>query len=117
MIIHEMTEDECRLKLSQADFGRLACARGCQPYIIPVNFAYDGQHLYGVTTLGQKIEWMRSNPCVCLEIDELASQREWISIVVFGRYEEIPDAPGYRAARARALEALQKRTMWWEPAC
>jgi nitroimidazol reductase NimA-like FMN-containing flavoprotein (pyridoxamine 5'-phosphate oxidase superfamily) len=44
-----MTEDECRVKLSQADFGRLACARGCQPYIIPVHFAYDGRHLYGVT--------------------------------------------------------------------
>ena len=33
-----------------------------QPYIVPIYFSYDGKHLYGVTTLGQKIEWMRSNP-------------------------------------------------------
>src|ERR1700694_3039062 len=69
MLIHEMTEDECRAALEQVSFGRLACARGDQPYIVPIYFSYDRKHLYGVTTLGQKIGWMRSNPLVCLEID------------------------------------------------
>jgi nitroimidazol reductase NimA-like FMN-containing flavoprotein (pyridoxamine 5'-phosphate oxidase superfamily) len=109
-----MTEDECRTALKQADFGRLACVRGDQPYIVPVHFSYDGQHLYGLTTLGQKVEWMRSNPHVCLEIDERTSQHQWLSILVFGRYEELSDTSH---ARAHALETLQNRTMWWEPAC
>ena len=117
MLIHEMTEDECRTVLERVDFGRLACVRGDQPYIVPVYFSYDGQHFYGVTTLGQKIEWMRSNPRVCLEIDERTSHHRWMSIVVFGRYEELPDTPDHQRARAQALEALQRRTMWWEPAC
>ena len=117
MIIHEMTEDECRTALKQVDFGRLACVRGDQPYIVPVHFSYDGQHLYGLTTPGQKVEWMRSNPRVCLEIDEQTSQHQWLSIVVSGRYEELPDTPQYQHARAHALEILQQRTMWWEPAC
>ena len=117
MIIHEMTEDECRTALKHVDFGRLACVRGDQPYIVPVHFSYDGQYLYGLTTPGQKIEWMRSNPLVCLEIDERTSQHQWMSIIVFGRYEELSDTPQYQLARARALEILQKRTMWWEPAC
>src|SRR5215472_3942951 len=100
MIIHEMTEDECRAALKELDFGRLACVRGDQPYIVPVHFSYDGQHLYGLTTLGQKIEWMRSNPHVCLEVDERTSQQQWMSIIVFGRYEELPDTPQYQHARA-----------------
>jgi len=37
--------------------------------------------------------------------------------VVFGRYEELPDTPEYEYARAHALEVLQKREMWWQPAC
>jgi uncharacterized protein len=82
-----------------------------------VHFSYDGRHLYGITTLGQKIEWMRSNPLVCLEIDEWRTHPEWMSIVVFGGYEELPDTPEYQQARSHALEVLQRRTMWWEAAC
>ncbi len=117
MLIHEMTEDECRAALEQVSFGRLACARGDQPYIVPIYFSYDRGDLYGVTTLGQKIEWMRSNPLVCLEIDQRKNHHNWMSVVVFGRYEEILDTPEYEHVRAHALEVLQKRTMWWEPAC
>lgn len=117
MLIHEMTEKECHDALGQAHFGRLACVRNNQPYIVPVDFSYDGQHIYGVTTLGKKVEWMRANPLVCLEIDARADTHHWLSVIVFGRYEEIPDAPKYQHARMQALEALQKRTLWWEPAC
>jgi len=117
MLIHEMSEDECATALERASFGRLACARGDQPYIVPIYFSYDGEHLYGVTTLGQKIEWMRSNPLVCLEIDERTSHYQWMSVVVFGRYEELPDSPEYEDARAHALDVLQRRAMWWQPAC
>ncbi len=117
MFIHEMTEDECRTALGQADFGRLACVHGGQPYIVPVNYSYDGQHIYGVTTLGQKVEWMRANPLVCLEIDDTVATHQWLSVIVFGRYEEIPDTPKYQHVRTQALEALQRRTLWWEPAC
>lgn len=117
MLIREMTEDECGAALGQVGFGRLACARGDQPYIVPIYFSYDEKDLYGVTTLGQKVEWMRSNPLVCLEIEQRTDHYLWTSVVVFGRYEEIPDTPKYEHVRAHALEVLQKRTMWWEPAC
>jgi nitroimidazol reductase NimA-like FMN-containing flavoprotein (pyridoxamine 5'-phosphate oxidase superfamily) len=116
MLIHEMTEDECGTALEQAGFGRLACVRGGQPYIVPIYFSYDRKHLYGVTTLGQKIEWMRSNPLVCLEIDERTSHYQWMSVIAVGRYEELRDTPEYEYARAHALEVLQKRAMWWQPA-
>ena len=59
MFIHEMTEDECRTALERVSFGRLACARDNQPYVVPIYFSYDGKHIYGFSTLGQKIEWMR----------------------------------------------------------
>ena len=87
------------------------------PTLSQIYFSYDRKHIYGVTTLGQKIEWMRTNPLVCLEMDERTSHYQWTSVVVFGRYEELPDTPEYEYARAHALEVLQKREMWWQPAC
>src|ERR1017187_3803541 len=116
MLIHEMTEDECGTALEQVGFGRLACSRGHQPYIVQIYFSYDRKHLSGVTTLGQKIEWMRSNPLVCLEIDERTSHHQWMSVIVSGRYEELPDTPDFGSERVHAHEALQKRAMWWQPA-
>ena len=116
MFIHEMTDAECRSALQKASVGRLGCARDKRPYVVPIYFAFDGEHLYGFTTVGQKIEWMRANPQVCLEIDERISQDQWMSVIVFGRYEELPDEPQYKATRIKAHQLLlRQRAMWWEP--
>lgn len=116
MFIHEMTEFECRKALQQATVGRLACSRDNQPYVVPIYFVFHRDHLYAFTTLGQKVEWMRTNPRVCLEVDERTAHDQWQSIVVFGQYEELPDLPEYEAARVKAHELLEKHAMWWEPA-
>lgn len=114
MVIREMTEDECREVLEHASFGRLGCARDNQPYVVPISFSYDGRHLYGFSTPGQKIEWMRSNPLICLELDEWQSNDHWMSIVVSGRYEELLDTPEFAADRAQAQQVLEKHASWWE---
>lgn len=114
MVIREMNEDECRQALTHLGVGRLACARDNQPYVVPIAFAYDGQHLYGFSTPGRKIEWMRANPLVCVEVDELTSREEWRSVVVFGRYEELPDTPDAAATHAHAQQVLRARATWWE---
>lgn len=116
MFIHEMTDAECRQVLESATIGRIACARDNQPYVVPINFAFDGGYIYGFTTVGQKVEWMRSNPLVCFEVDQISHHNEWFSIVIFGRYEELPDTRKCQCARVHAHQLLQKRAMWWEPA-
>ena len=58
---------------------------------------------------------MRKNPLVCVEADEVVSPQEWMSVVVFGRYEELPDTPEYQPARTVAHHVLQRQGMWWEP--
>lgn len=116
MFIHEMSDAECRHVLQGANVGRLACARDNQPYVVPIYFAFDGDYIYGFTTVGQKVEWMRSNELVCFEMDQIESEHEWVSIVVFGRYEELPDTTECQCARLQAYRVLQERKMWWEPA-
>jgi len=81
MFVHEMSKAECNNALWRATYGRLACAHDNQPYVLPLNFVFDeNSHLYGFTTLGQKVEWMRSNPLVCFEIDEVKNHNDWSSV-------------------------------------
>lgn len=114
MLIQEMTPKECSNFLAQASLARLACEMDGQPYVVPVYVVYYDGCLFGFATMGYKIDCMRSNPLVCVEIDDIKSQNQWTSVVVFGRYEELPDTPQHKAARVHAYELLQKRAMWWE---
>ena len=115
MLIREMSRQASLDLLARAPVGRLACAHEGQPYITPINYVFDDNYLYCFTTLGQKIAWMRENPLVCMEVEELAGLRDWATVIVFGKYEELPDTPEYKEARQRAHELLQRRPAWWEP--
>jgi nitroimidazol reductase NimA-like FMN-containing flavoprotein (pyridoxamine 5'-phosphate oxidase superfamily) len=74
------------------------------------------RYLYSFASLAQKIEWMRANPLVCVEADEIVNHHNWMSVVVPGYYEELPDAPAWMAQRILAHDLLRQRAMWWEPA-
>jgi len=116
MNIHEMTEPECRAMLARRNVARLACARNNQPYIVPIRVDLEGDYLYGYATLGQKIEWMRENPLVCLESEEFNTDRQWASVVVLGHYEELSNTAEYAGLRGLAEHLFQSHPMWWEPA-
>ena len=149
MTIREMSTAECLKILAGARLARLACAREDQPYIVPVYLAYgEVSHcLYGFTTDGQKVAWMRTNPKVCVEVDDITDADRWVSIVVVGRFEELAEVPtdnrstpraidrphnaaesasirpaesrslNYDDERERAWRALQTHAEWWEPGC
>jgi nitroimidazol reductase NimA-like FMN-containing flavoprotein (pyridoxamine 5'-phosphate oxidase superfamily) len=115
MLIHDMTPQASIDLLARMRLGRLACAHEGQPYITLIYCAYDDNYLYGFSTLGQKIAWMRANPLVCVEADELVSPQDWATVIVLGKYEELPDTPEYEAHRNRAYNLLKKDPVWWEP--
>lgn len=117
MRIFELTNKECVEALTHLTLGRLACSRDDQPYIVPVYFAYYQKHLYSVATCGEKINWMRANPQICLETDEIINHCHWLSIIVQGHFEELVDTPEWEMEREMAHELLQRQAMWWEPAC
>jgi uncharacterized protein len=111
LMINEIPEQECREVLARAPVARLGCALDNQPYVVPINFAYDGQYMYVFSTVGKKIEWMRANPKVCIQTD-IQIESEWVSVIVNGRYEELAE-PQYTAERKHASRLLAKRYQWW----
>ena len=116
MLIEELDRQTCLNLLFRTRRGRLACSQGTQPYIVPFHFACDTKYIYGFSTVGKKIEWMRVNPLVCVESDAVINSQNWMSVVVQGRYEELPDTPEWSMERDIAHCLLQQEPMWWEPA-
>lgn len=116
MRITEMAPTECQEFLARTGFGRLACIHNNEPYIVPTYFAYEPDNLYGFSTFGRKIEWMRANPRVCVQADEIVTDSSWISVILNGRYQELPETPEWRSERQHAYELLEKRPLWWATA-
>lgn len=116
MLIHELTREECVEVLKRTTLGRLACMQDGQPYIVPVFFNLDEDYLYCFATVGQKIRWMRANPLVCLEVEEITHQYTWTTVLAFGSYEELTSSAEHAAAQRRAQELFAARDRWWEPA-
>ena len=114
MWVKELTTQQSLEVLSHTHLGRLACARGMQPYVVPIRFAYKDHWLYSFSESGQKIDWMRANPLVCLEADQMRRE-QWATVVVFGRYVELCDTPEFQSGRTLAFNLLQQQiVMWWE---
>jgi hypothetical protein len=116
MVIRELSYDECIALLARNRLARLACASDGQPYIVPLNFAYDDGCIYAFSTVGRKVDWMRQNTRVCVEVDEITSQEQWASVIVLGHFKELVDTPKLHDARTHAYRVLSPHASWWAPA-
>lgn len=111
-----MTEKAIRETLTRNSIGRLGCSHENQPYVLPISFVYDLDYLFCFAIEGQKIDWMRTNPKVCVEIDEISDRLHWASVVLMGHYREIPNLPRFADEIRFARAVLASRSLWWEPA-
>lgn len=113
MRIISISQQECIELLQRVSIGRLACSLDDQPYVVPVAFSYEPDCVYVFSTFGKKIEWMRQNPKVCLQADEIGNRSNWISVVVTGTYLELRE-PQYTDQREHAQQQLAQYTRYWQ---
>jgi nitroimidazol reductase NimA-like FMN-containing flavoprotein (pyridoxamine 5'-phosphate oxidase superfamily) len=96
-MLGELNEMQINNILSSQMIGRLACSMGRQPYIVPVTYTYDGEYIYGQTNEGRKLQILRKNPNVCFEVDMMTDMRNWQSVIVYGKFEELKNADAQKA--------------------
>jgi uncharacterized protein len=113
MQISEITQDECKAVLADASFGRLGCCFENQPYVVPIYFVFESDYLYALSTPGRKIDWMRRNPKVCVQVDQIKSETQWLSVLAFGSYQELA-VPQFTEERKHARTLLERRSRWWQ---
>lgn len=104
-MIEPLGKEDARTLLYAHHLGRLGCVVNGAPYVVPINYLYNGEDLYMHTLPGLKIRAMREAPQICLQVDEVKDDYNWRSVIAFGEYEEVmePDE------RERLLGAMFQR--------
>ena len=88
--------------LGRVRYGHLGCSRHDHPYVVPIDFAVHDHDIVIYTTEGRKTEIIDANPEVCLQVEEVADEENWYSVMVFGQAEKLTDARD----REKAFEAI-----------
>lgn len=91
MTIGTLTNDDALKILGDGRIGRLGCIADGEPYVVPINYFFDGKHIYMHSLAGKKINALRANPRACLQVDEVEDAYHWRSVIAYGTYEEISD--------------------------
>jgi nitroimidazol reductase NimA-like FMN-containing flavoprotein (pyridoxamine 5'-phosphate oxidase superfamily) len=114
MNVQEMSYHDCIDLVRKQWLARLACAEGNVPYVVPVQYAYESDRLYAFTLPGKKLDIMRGNPNVCVQIDKLKSKHSWKSVIIDARFVDL-DVDECREEKHRAWSLLARHVDWWEP--
>ena len=110
--VEDMSPAEMHALLQRESFGHLGCSRDGRPYVVPMHYAYDGKELYFFTTEGMKTQFIRSNPQVCLQVEEITDGANWRSVMVVGEAVELTLAQDMR----RAMKLITERNPSLTPA-
>ncbi len=114
MNIQEMPYNDCIALVKKQRLARLACANADVPYVVPVQYAFANDRLYVFTLPGKKLDIMRRNPNVCVQIDQLKNRHSWKSVVVDARYIDL-EVDECREEKSQAWSFLARHLDWWEP--
>lgn len=96
-MLGELNNIQIKNLLTSQIIGRLSCVDGTKPYIVPITYVFDGDCIYGQTNEGTKLKVLRKNPNVCMEVDTMIDMRNWQSVVVYGKFEELKNESAKKA--------------------
>jgi uncharacterized protein len=89
MSIGKLRDGDSLAILREGTLGRLGCIAAGWPYVVPVNYFFDGKDIYIHTLPGKKLDALRANPRICLQVDEIEDPYNWRSVIAYGTFEEV----------------------------
>ncbi|MGZ6480508.1 MAG: pyridoxamine 5'-phosphate oxidase family protein [Bdellovibrionales bacterium] len=90
--------------LESCQNGHLGCWAHGEGYVVPITYVYSNGWIYGHTREGKKIEMMRTNPDVCLQVEEMKSRTEWRSVIAWGKFHELKNERAAEAMRVMIMK-------------
>jgi hypothetical protein len=103
-MLGELNQTEVESLLSSEVVARIGCHANGRSYVVPITYVYEDGAIIGHSGDGMKIDMMRKNPFVCVEVDHVDNLANWRSVIAWGHYEELSGA-----AVVAAIEKLAKR--------
>jgi nitroimidazol reductase NimA-like FMN-containing flavoprotein (pyridoxamine 5'-phosphate oxidase superfamily) len=89
MSISKLGDRDSLAILREGTLGRLGCIAADWPYVVPVNYLFDGRDIYIHTLPGKKLDALRDNPRVCLQVDDIKDSYNWRSVIAYWTFEEV----------------------------
>jgi nitroimidazol reductase NimA-like FMN-containing flavoprotein (pyridoxamine 5'-phosphate oxidase superfamily) len=96
-MLGELNRQEIEHLLLRSNVGRIGCSAEGRVYVVPISFAYDGEHVFAHSADGLKLRTMRANPNVCFEVEHIEDNAHWQTVVAWGTYEELSGTDEERA--------------------
>lgn len=101
-----LDDAECRALLARHRVGRIAYALHDYVDIEPLHYVFDGEWIFGRTSMGTKLSTLVHRPWCAFEVDEVHAMFDWTSVVVKGSFHLLDPESGSPDAYRRALVLL-----------
>lgn len=89
--LRELSPIEINTLLEKESYAHLGCYAHGELYVTPITYVYQDGFIYSHSLMGKKIEMMRANPKVCVQVEEVHSIFNWRSVIIHGHFEELRD--------------------------
>jgi len=94
-----LTRTQIENVLRAGTVGRIGVTADGRTYVVPITYVYEGDSVYGHTTIGQKVRMMRKSPDVCFEVEDITDMANWRTVITRGHYEELTGDVATAAAK------------------
>lgn len=105
--LQPLSASEARALFEESSFGHLACHHQKELYLVPISYLYVDDTIYSHSEPGRKIDLMRKNPEVCVQVDKVQDFYHWKSAIAWGKFEELHDDEAARAMRMLIMKMNQ----------
>ncbi|MCX7551730.1 pyridoxamine 5'-phosphate oxidase family protein [Xanthomarina sp. F2636L] len=88
-MITDLETKECHFILENNYIGHLGYISENKPYVVPITYFFDKKedHIICYSAEGHKIQAMRKNKQISLQVGEVHSVNQWKSVLVHGDFE------------------------------
>ncbi|HEX7676010.1 MAG TPA: pyridoxamine 5'-phosphate oxidase family protein [Bdellovibrio sp.] len=105
--LQSLSTTEARALFEECSFGHLACHHQKELYLVPISYLYVDNTIYSHSAPGRKIDLMRKNPEVCVQVEKIEDFYHWKSAIAWGTFEELRDDEASRAMRMLIMKMNQ----------
>ncbi|HEX9762116.1 MAG TPA: pyridoxamine 5'-phosphate oxidase family protein [Acidimicrobiia bacterium] len=84
-----ISREEALAVLGSAPVAHIGVIEGGEPYVTPMSYVVDGERVLFRTMAGRKLDGIRVNPVVCVEVSKYDDATgDWVSVIVRGTATE-----------------------------
>jgi nitroimidazol reductase NimA-like FMN-containing flavoprotein (pyridoxamine 5'-phosphate oxidase superfamily) len=109
--MEELTGEGCARVLEEEDVAHIGVISDGEPYVTPLSYVIDGSEFLFRTGSGRRLDAIRENPRVCIEVTQYDPETgDWRSVVAWGT-ARVVDSPGERSETVEMLLRKYRHVM------